>query len=121
MALDPGNEECTEGLAKELHDFWVKPINDGGMGASDEIIIPEIDPQTGQQTGERREPTTVKRLCYNLARILIDHIIQNMEIYGIQSSGDFRSDVHDDSGNRIGSTSGTVNTSQTEATTNHVR
>lgn len=86
MALNPGNTECTEGLAKELHDFWVKPKEDGGMGASDKEIIPVIDPSTGEKTDEIEKDTTVKQFCYNLAKILIDHIVNNMEIMNVEVS-----------------------------------
>jgi hypothetical protein len=86
MALDPGTEECTSGLAKELHDFWVKPKEQGGMGASDTEAVPKIDPDTGQKTGEEEQVTTVKRLCYNLAKIIVGHIVNNMEIVGVEVS-----------------------------------
>ena len=86
MALDPGNEECTSGLAKELHDFWVKPKEEGGMGSSDTEVTPIIDPATGEQTGEEEQETTVKRFCYNLAKIIIEHMINNMEIVGVAVS-----------------------------------
>ena len=84
MPLDPGNEECTSGLAKELHDFWVKPKEKGGMGAKDKEVIPIIDPNTGEQTSEQEQETTVKRFCYNLAKILINHIKNNIEIVGVE-------------------------------------
>jgi hypothetical protein len=86
MALNPGNEQCTSGLAKELHDFWVKPKEEGGMEANDKEIIPIIDPATGEQIGEQEQETTVKRFCYNLAKLIIDHIVNNMEIVGVEVS-----------------------------------
>lgn len=84
MSLNPGNEECRDGLAKELHDFWIKSKEDGGMGAKDNEFIPIIDPATGEKTGEEEHETTVKKLCYNLAKIIIDHILNNIEIRGVE-------------------------------------
>ena len=86
MALDPGNEECTIGLAKKFHDFWIKPKEQGGMGAKDKEVKPIIDPITGEQAGEEEQDTTVKTFCYNLAKIMIDHIVDNMEIIGVEVS-----------------------------------
>lgn len=96
MGLNPGNEECTDGLAKELHDFWIKPEEEGGMGASDTVVLPIIDPATGQQTGVEEKETTVKRFCFNLARIIIDHILDNMEIKGIQTIGEVTTHIEVD-------------------------
>jgi len=79
MPLNPGNEDCSDGLAKDLHNFFIEEL-----GASDTVKNPEIDPITGEVIRENIQETNVKRLCYGLARILIDHIIHNMEIYGVE-------------------------------------
>jgi hypothetical protein len=128
MALDPGNEECTSGLAKELHDFWVKPKGDGGMGARDKEVIPIIDPATGEQIDEQEQETTVKRFCFNLAQIIINHIVNNMEIVGVEVSiSDVSTDVEVDticpsgSGTGTGTGSGRATGQQSNSGTGLVR
>lgn len=88
MPLEAGDEECNSGLAQKLHDAWIEPIKEGsldGMGASDENIIPKIDETTGEKTGEDIEKTdNAKRFCYNLSRVLIDYIKNNMVVHGVE-------------------------------------
>ena len=129
MPLDPGNEECTSsGLAKDLHDFWIKPKEEGGMGAKDKVVIPIINPTTGEQTGEEEQETTVKTFCYNLAKIIIDHIINNMEITGVEVEiKDVSTTVNTQttcpagSGTGVGTGSGTATGQQSNSGTELVR
>ncbi len=127
MALDSGDLECTKGLAKELHDFMIKSKEAGGMGAKDKEAIPTINPDTGEKGSEEEKDTTVKRFCYNLSKIIIDHITNNMEIRGIKVSiNDVNTTVNvattcpAGAGTGAGTGSGTATGQQSNDGTGHV-
>lgn len=95
MALNSGNITCTSGLAKEIHDFMIKKKENGGMGATDTIEMPVLD-SNGMATGEiTEEDTLLRRLCFNLSKIILDYIKENMEIVGVEVNiGDVSTQVN---------------------------
>lgn len=62
MALNPGNEACTNGLSKRIYDYWTADARAG--------FSPDFATNQSAQG-------SVKSLCWAVARGVVDEIIEN--------------------------------------------
>jgi len=105
MPLEIGNENATAGMSQDIYKEIDQLLSEGIEPADLENIRPNW-----------------KKLAFAIATGVITHIKANMEISGIQSIGDVSTRVQGTvSGSSVtGSGTGTVNSTQSGATTGHV-
>lgn len=84
MALDPGNIEATTGMAKAIF----------------EQLKAALEPDLAGLEEKDMEPIRNgwKKMAYAVSRGVVDHLIANLEIAGIRTTGDVAASVAGDTG-----------------------
>ncbi len=79
MALKAGDPTATSGMTQTIY----------------EQIRAQIEPSLGEMNANDLETiqTGWKKLSYAIAKGVIDHIKQNMEIHGIETKGNISADI----------------------------
>lgn len=97
MALQIGPEDASAGMARDIYE------------AMNQVMKPSVPPDSLEdaQKGWRK-------LAFAIASGVVNHIVQNMEISGIQGQGNVVVAISGTTG------TGTVNTAQSGSKTGHV-
>jgi hypothetical protein len=97
MALQIGPDDASAGMAKDIYD------------AMDQAMKPGVPPDSLEDARKGW-----RKLAFAIASGVVNHIVQNMEVAGIQAQGNVTVAVSGGTG------TGTVNTTQSGSRTGHV-
>ncbi len=86
MALNAGNKNATEGMAKSIYT------------AIDAELRPPMEADNVKQDVIEESQEAWKTLASAIAKGVIEHILSNMEIYGIQTQGNISATVSGNTG-----------------------
>jgi hypothetical protein len=104
MALQPGNEDASSGMSQKIYEK-INEVMKEGIG---QATLPDMQ-------------KSWKKLAFAIATGVIEHLKSDMEIKGVQSSGNISAPVTSSGGtNVIGTATGSVTTNQTSPFTGHV-
>ena len=87
MTLSVGNKDATTGMTKAIYD----------------ALREALEADLGELSEEQRTPIRAswKKMAYAIAKGVIEHIVSNMEVYGITTQGDVSTTVEGNSASAL--------------------